>query len=330
MPTLSEKKKTEMPLCLLVAAQVASLLWTFLSAVGGALVLFPVCVARIALRRVVAVGRGTSIVDRNRNMVNVDKRRKRRKSDMTTWYKATVHHARNKPVSHRFSYDVRVAIVDLDDPPAWYDARTNDTMTADEAREAANTRGGVRLLTDPAVAGYVQNPISVYYCYDESGALETCIAEVTNTPWGERVTFLFDPSGTSVPKVLHVSPLMDMKNVWTLNTRDPKGCDRLYLRVSVNHAELGKYFDAVIEGQADKDAPHERNETASFGTLFRYGFQPQRVALYIYWHAVCLLYKGVSFYGPPGSTVCQSAAKNGGGCAFSWRPAQSWVWRERP
>ena len=54
---------------------------------------------------------------------------------------------------------------------------------------------------------------------------------------------------------------------------------------------------------------------------------------YIYWHAVCLLYKGVSFYGPPGSAVCQSAAgngRNGGGCAFSWRPARGWVWRERP
>ncbi len=305
----------------LVAAQVASLVWTFVWAVVTALLLLPTYIARIALRRVLAADR-----ERKTNESASEAR-------TTTWYKATVHHARNKPVTHRFSYDVRVAVVDLDDPPSWYDARTNDTMTADEARAAANTRGGVRLLTDPAVAGYVQNPISVYYCYDESGALETCIAEVTNTPWGDRVTFLFDPSGASVPKVLHVSPLMDMKNVWTLSTRDPKGSDRLYLRVSVDHAELGKYFDAVIQGRADKDAPHERNETASFGTLLRYGFQPQRVALYIYWHAVCLLYKGVSFYGPPGSAVCQSAAgngRNGGGCAFSWRPARGWVWRERP
>lgn len=35
------------------------------------------------------------------------------------------------------------------------------------------------------------NPISVYYCHDEAGALERCIAEVTNTPWGARVTFCF-------------------------------------------------------------------------------------------------------------------------------------------
>lgn len=32
--------------------------------------------------------------------------------------------------------------------------------------------------------------------------------QVTNTPWGERVTFLFDPNGDSVAKPLHVSPFM--------------------------------------------------------------------------------------------------------------------------
>jgi len=48
---------------------------------------------------------------------------------------------------------------------------------------------------DPTSAGYHQNPISVYYCYNLQGALEICIAEVTNTPWGERVRFLFKVRG---------------------------------------------------------------------------------------------------------------------------------------
>jgi DUF1365 family protein len=74
--------------------------------------------------------------------------------------------------------------------------------------------GAVHLLTNPISAGYVQNPISVYYCYSNAGQLQQCIAEVTNTPWGERVRFLFDPKGTSVPKCLHVSPMMDMKSTW--------------------------------------------------------------------------------------------------------------------
>ena len=167
----------------------------------------------------------------------------------------------------------------------------------------------MRLLTNPVAAGYVQNPISVYYCYaastDGRGAergqsrtpgdscsaqptssgqaggaqgcsaaerphgecgssqaatggrdggpqgcstetrsgsgdaqaagggrserpqgcragsgatpalrLQRCIAEVTNTPWGARVTFVFDPGEQAVPKAMHVSPLMDMRSTW--------------------------------------------------------------------------------------------------------------------
>jgi DUF1365 family protein len=74
--------------------------------------------------------------------------------------------------------------------------------------------GAVHVLTNPISAGYVQNPISVYYCYSTAGKLQQCIAEVTNTPWGERVRFLFDAEGTQVPKCLHVSPMMDMENTW--------------------------------------------------------------------------------------------------------------------
>ena len=74
--------------------------------------------------------------------------------------------------------------------------------------------GAVKLLTKPVTAGYIQNPISVYYCYSREGALTQCIAEVTNTPWAAKVIFLFNPEGQSVPKALHVSPFMDMQNTW--------------------------------------------------------------------------------------------------------------------
>ena len=319
----------------LLPIQVGSLLGTFATASVTVCVLFSVSVVRIALRQL-------------RLLLGLLPSSPTKTATATTrWYRAAVHHARTKPVDHRFSYDVRVAVVDLDNPPAYYDAGANDTMTADRARGLAGTDGPVWLLTDPSVGGYVQNPISLYYCYDKSDVLVTCIAEVTNTPWGDRVTFSFDPtdpSGASLPKVLHVSPLMDMKNVWTLKTKDPRKSDRLYLRVSVDHAELGKYFDAVIEGRVDRDSPYERNETANLAVLLKYGFQPQRVALWIYWHAVCLLWKGVPFYGPPGLAACQRQSRSresggrggrggGGGCAafkIGWRPAQSWVWRERP
>ena len=72
----------------------------------------------------------------------------------------------------------------------------------------------MQLLTNPRSAGYTQNPISVYYCHDAQGVLATSIAEVTNTPWGARLTFMFDPASAKVAKALHVSPFMDMHNQW--------------------------------------------------------------------------------------------------------------------
>lgn len=44
--------------------------------------------------------------------------------------------------------------------------------------------------------------------------LRSCPPQVTNTPWNERVTFVFDPKGAEVKKALHVSPFMDMDGTW--------------------------------------------------------------------------------------------------------------------
>lgn len=85
------------------------------------------------------------------------------------------------------------------------------------------TPGPVWVLTTPPAAGYSQNPISVYYLWDGEqdarGFLpqeppSTALAVVTNTPWGARVCFAFDPRGDKVAKCLHVSPFMDMDATW--------------------------------------------------------------------------------------------------------------------
>lgn len=303
--------------------QFFSLIWTFVSAISNVLVCLPYFV--LVNSRVFTVHSGSE-----KSSVG---------QDSTSWmYYAKVHHSRSKPVKHTFSYDVRVALINLDNPPKWYDGRANDTMTSCQARDVANTKGNVMLLTHPPVGGYRQNPISVYYCYNESNTkLEMCIAEVTNTPWGDRVTFLFRPDGEKVPKSLHVSPLMDMDNVWCLKTKDPgvgngQTPGEIFLQVSVTHPIKGNYFCAVMKGELDRDQPHQPNESAGYRRLLKYGFQPQRIALWIYWHALVLLWKGVSFYPPPSLQTCQTAnakathPRSNNGCPFIWRPAQEWPW----
>ncbi|EOY27676.1 Uncharacterized protein TCM_029462 isoform 2 [Theobroma cacao] len=128
-------------------------------------------------------------------------------------YEGTVWHERRRPVRHSFRYSVRYALFDLDNAPK----APPDHLSANEARRTAETTGPVFLLTIPPSVGYEQNPLSLYYCYDLEGStklLKKCIAEVTNTPWGERVRFVLDPNSDLVAKPLHVSPFMAIKLWW--------------------------------------------------------------------------------------------------------------------
>jgi len=61
---------------------------------------------------------------------------------------------------------------------------------------------------------------------------------------------------------------------------------------------------------------------------------PQRIAFWIYWHALLLLYKGVPLYSPPPKQVLERAACGAThppiastGCPFVWRPADGWPWQ---
>ena len=75
----------------------------------------------------------------------------------------------------------------------------------------------MRLLTNLRCLGHLFNPVSFYYCFDRAGEeLEAVVAEVTNTPWGERHAYVLGVRGTDggvrerVDKVFHVSPFMAM------------------------------------------------------------------------------------------------------------------------
>lgn len=72
------------------------------------------------------------------------------------------------------------------------------------------------LITMPRVFGYVFNPVSFYFCFDENEKLLAVIAEVHNT-FGEQHTYLCaNPDHSSIheaqeleaEKVFHVSPFL--------------------------------------------------------------------------------------------------------------------------
>uniref|UniRef100_A0A7N0V4X6 DUF1365 domain-containing protein n=1 Tax=Kalanchoe fedtschenkoi TaxID=63787 RepID=A0A7N0V4X6_KALFE len=208
------------------------------------------------------------------------------RDDAVRLYRGTVWHQRRRPVPHSFQYSVKYALIDLDQSPE------NGHLSADEARAFAATNGPVLLLTIPSSVGYEQNPLSVYYCYEtglQGRCLKKCIAVVTNTPWGEKVRFVFDPASDLVAKPLHVSPFMDMLGNWSIKTREP--AENLFIEISVKHPELGDYFTASLKARR---VPNSSSDHAWFFWLM-----PHKVAIWIYWHALKLWWKNVSFIQHP-------------------------------
>ena len=62
-----------------------------------------------------------------------------------------------------------------------------------EERTGARPAGPIRLLTHLRSFGHCFNPVSFYYCFDPAGErVEAVVAEVTNTPWGERHAYVLE------------------------------------------------------------------------------------------------------------------------------------------
>lgn len=163
-------------------------------------------------------------------------------------YEGMVRHHRYEPVEHGFRTRIQLLYLDLGERDRvfegsrlWSDEgrapirfRRRDhlgppteplTCSVDRlltTRLGRPSRGPIRLLTSPRHFGLVFNPVSLYYCFDASGtALDALVAEVTNTPWGERHCYVLDLAGVEPrrgrvlesrsPKRFHVSPFMEME-----------------------------------------------------------------------------------------------------------------------
>ena len=80
----------------------------------------------------------------------------------------------------------------------------------------------MRLLTHVRTFGHLFNPISLYYCFDPTGEqVEKVLAEVTNTPWGERHTYTLDALDATVCKRFHVSPFLGMDAEYRIRMTQP-------------------------------------------------------------------------------------------------------------
>lgn len=197
---------------------------------------------------------------------------------MNAVYAGTVRHRRYQSRRNDFEHRVAYAYVDLDELPrgnGLVSFRPGDYLSAGAARARAGTNGPVRLLTTPRVLGLIFNPVSFYYCF-EGDELRTVLAEVTNTPWGERHVYT---AGAEIAKELHVSPLMGMNQTYRFIAPEPGST----LSVHIESREAGdRAFDATL---------NLRRRPFALRPLLR--GSAVRVLPLIYAHALVLRLRGV-------------------------------------
>ena len=102
----------------------------------------------------------------------------------------------------------------------------------------------MRLLTTPRTFGHTFNPVSFYYCFGPDGdEVVAVLADVTNTPWGERHAYVLEPTGGASEKRFHVSPFMGMDQRYNWRLSEPGA----QLAVSIASEQRGeRVFDAAL------------------------------------------------------------------------------------
>ena len=129
-------------------------------------------------------------------------------------YAGTIRHRRFAVRDHAFRYRIALAYRDLDTVRGFL-------TRADVSRlVGAEVTGPIRVLAAPRSLGIRFNPVSFYYCF-EGEELRWIVAEVTNTPWGERHSYVLGPRGGTMDKALHVSPFMAMDHTYEVRATVP-------------------------------------------------------------------------------------------------------------
>jgi len=242
-------------------------------------------------------------------------------------YEGWVRHRRTRPTTNEFRYRLFFLYVDLAELDsvfrgrwlwstrgpalAWLrraDHLGDPALPLDESvrrlvheRIGRRPTGPIRLLTHPRYFGYVMNPVSFFYCFDPTGEqVETIVAEIHNTPWGERHCYVLDErdnSGQKDKKIFnfqkdfHVSPFMGMEQDYAWRFDRP---DRT-LHVHMDNLERAdKIFDATLRLERT-----EMTGDALARVLVVYPWMTAKVIAAIYWQALKLWWKGTPFHPHP-------------------------------
>ena len=233
-------------------------------------------------------------------------------------YAGTLRHRRFVPARHAFAYPLFMSLLDIDrieesmrvspwtsfnrfnwaayddrDHLPGYDGVLRDRLAACATADGRSLPDGpIHLLTHLRYAGYVFNPISIYYCHDRVGEMRLVMADVRNT-YGGRHQYWLDPDDDSparfrstVAKTLFVSPFMEGEMQYEFILTPPAARLVVHMNVDERRDPKRRCFDATLALSA-------RPWTAASirSTLVRYPFMTTKVIGAIHWEALRLKWK---------------------------------------
>jgi DUF1365 family protein len=240
-------------------------------------------------------------------------------------YRAKVMHNRTEPKKHRFHYNVFLFCLDIDAIDSdfkklslssrnkfnlfsFYDKDhlqlTTDNRQQTTVREQLNSylkQNGVEkppakilLITNLRLLGYVFNPVSFYYCYDENNQPVCAVAEVQNTFKEMKLFFLgkdcLKENSFHLRTVKHfyVSPFIDHDAEFDFHLDLPT--EKLNVRID-DYKENHRFFVSTLTGK--------RKELTSgrlLGYFFRFPFITLQIIFLIHWNAFLLWMKKIRFH----------------------------------
>lgn len=238
-------------------------------------------------------------------------------------YEGTIRHRRFAVHAREFRYGLTLAYLDLDELPGLLGGRLVDPRPGlvrfrrrdylgapdipladavrDRARELTGVRpeGPIRVLTQMRTLGHCFNPVSFYVCFDATGERpQAVLAEVTNTPWGERRAYALtaqDGSGLTrgtFAKALHVSPFLGMDQRYEARMTAPGPTLSAHIE---NHRGDALQFDATLSLRR-----RELSRRTLAATLARDPLPTLRVLALIYAHAARVALHRVPIHPHPG------------------------------
>ena len=255
----------------------------------------------------------------------------------------TVFHRRQWPMEHAFAYRTGWLLLDTREGSSlldrgWWCAFSRpglmryhradflaglggdltgqlDSAVRDRVEQATGTRprGAIQILTNLRMAGHCFNPVSFYFCHDHQGAVQVIVAEITNTPWGDRFAYILGPADNhgsttdqhySFDKAFHVSPFQPMQQRYSWRFRFAQ--NRVVIHMA-NHQKIDGAERQVFEASlAVSLIP------ATPGRLFRHvlawPFMTFRILFAIYFQALSLWWKRAPFSTHPAKHLLPESA----------------------